>query len=234
MTNPALSRILPVLVASALLGKLPEAVLTRLAREGQLKRYPKGEPIYHRGDLGDTLLAVISGGVKLTTLGAGGKEIVLHFHRPGDIFGEIAAFDGRERAASASAFEDTEILLIPMRELLPVLLEHPPAMLGIIQTLCNRLRMGASLIEDSTLMMRGRTARGLLRLMPEHGVAVPDGVSLKLSISQEDLGSYLGLSRANVSRQLGLLRAERVIRISEAQIVVTDVQGLREIAEAAA
>ena len=77
--------------------------------------------------------------------------------------------------------------------------------------------------------MRARTARGLLRLARQHGRRSADGVSLELTISQEELGKYLGLSRANVSRQLGQLKLANMIRIDGTEISILDETGLDEI-----
>jgi CRP-like cAMP-binding protein len=91
--------------------------------------------------------------------------------------------------------------------------------------------LGAAVIEDNTLEMRGRMARGLLRLARQHGRADRDGVSLELTISQEDLGKHLDLSRANVSRQLGRLKSAGIIRIDGAQITIVDADELAAIGE---
>jgi CRP/FNR family transcriptional regulator, cyclic AMP receptor protein len=71
---------------------------------------------------------------------------------------------------------------------------------------------------------------GLLRLARQHGRKSADGVSLQLTISQEELGKYLWLSRANVSRQLGQLKLANMIRISGTEITILDEKGLAEIA----
>jgi len=52
-------------------------------------------------------------------------------------------------------------------------------------------------------------------------------------VSQSELGNYLSLSRANVSRQLGQLKDAQVLKIQGTQIVIVDQKGLSEIAEAA-
>ncbi len=226
-----LDRIRPLLTANTFLGRLPGVVLDTLMRRGQLKTFAKGEVVYRRGEPGDSLMVVISGGVKLTNTSVGAKEVVLHFLRVGDICGEIAALDGKARAATAVALESTEVLIIYTSDLLPTLLAHPQAMLEIIHALCEKVRGGAAIIEDGTLEMRGRAARGLLRLARQHGLKSKDGLSIQLTVSQEDLGKYLGLSRANVSRQLSLLRAEHVIKVAGAQISITDEAGLAEIAD---
>jgi CRP-like cAMP-binding protein len=116
------------------------------------------------------------------------------------------------------------------RDLLPTLVAHPPALLEIIQILCEKLRSASAIIEDNTLEMRARTARGLLRLARQHGRTSKDGVRLQLPMSQTELGSYLSISRENVSRQLGRLRDANVVAVNDQQIIITDEVGLAEIA----
>ena len=53
---------------------------------------------------------------------------------------------------------------------------------------------------------------------------------LQRGLSQTELGSYLSISRENVSRQLGRLRDANVIAVNEQQIVISDEEGLAEIA----
>jgi CRP/FNR family transcriptional regulator, cyclic AMP receptor protein len=231
---PQMDRIRPFLAKNTFLGRLPDVVRDALMRKGHVRTFAKGDAVYRRGEPGDSLMVVITGRIKLSNISVGAKEVVLHFVSAGDICGEIAALDGGERAANAVALEDCEVFVVHTRDLLPTLAEHPEAMLEVIRALCEKVRAGAAIIEDSTLEMRARAARGLLRLARQHGRAGKDGVSLELTISQEELGKYLGLSRANVSRQLGLLKMLDVIKIDGARITVTQLDELTEIAEAAA
>jgi CRP/FNR family cyclic AMP-dependent transcriptional regulator len=178
------------------------------------------------------LIVLIKGRIKLTNTSVSGKEVVLHYLGTGDIFGELAALDGKERAADAIALEDSEVFVVYTRDhLLPILIAHPRALQEILQALCEKIRDGAAIIEDNTLEMRGRTARGLLRLARQHGRPSTDGTSLQLEISQEELGKYLGISRPNVSRQLGQLKIANMIRISGTEISIIDEKGLVDIAQ---
>ena len=221
------------LKANTFLGRLPDIALDALMERGQLRQYAKRDVIYRRGEPGDSLMVVLKGRIKLSNVSLSGKEIVLHFLVPGNIYGEIAAMDGRERVANAVALEEAEIFLIYTRELMPTLKAHPEAMFEIIKALCEKVRAGAALIEDSTLEMRARVARGLQRLARHHGRRGEAGTCLQLTLSHTELGNYVGLSRANVSRQLSQLREANVITIEAAHIVILDEDGLAEIAGAA-
>src|SRR4029079_16175446 len=187
-------RIRSFLKANTFLGRLPDAGLVSLMERGQLRQYAKRGIIYRRGEPGDSLMVVVKGRIKLTNISVGGREIVLHFLVPGNIYGEIAAMDGGERAANAVALEDAEIFLIYTRDLMPTLRAHPDAMLDVIKALCEKVRAVAAWIEDSTLEMRARVARGLLRLAEQQGQRSAEGICVQLALSQTELGNYLGLS----------------------------------------
>lgn len=226
-------RVRPFLKDNTFLGGLPDAALDALIRKGHVKKLAKGEIACRRHEPGDSLMLLLTGRLKVTNINADGKEIVLSFLGAGDLLGEIAVLDGGERTATATAMENSEAFVIYARDLLAIVTAHPQAMLEIVQVLCEKLRAASAIIEDNTLEMRGRAAKGLLRLAQQLGRTSKEGIRLDLMASQSELGSYLSLSRANVSRQLGQLKDANVVRILDAQIIIVDERGLSEIAEAA-
>lgn len=227
-------RVRPFLTSNTFLGRLPAPVIDLLLGKGQIKSFAKGAVVYRRGDPGESLMMVIHGRIKLTNATIDGKEIVLFYVGPGEILGEVAALDGKERAVDTVALEDSEVFVVYTRDLLPTLIAHPQALLEIVRALCEKIRIAAAIVEDNTLEMRGRTARGLLRLARRHGRASADGGHLQLTISQEELGKFLGMSRANVNRQLGQLKIADVIRINGTEISIIDEQGLADIGDSPA
>ncbi len=232
--NPRLqARVRPLLKANAFLGRLPDAALDTIMQRGQARTYAKGEFAFRRGDPGGRLMLLVTGGIKLTIISPKAREVVLHFVGAGDVFGEIGAIDGKTRTASAVALQESEVFTVHSRDLLPALIACPQAMLEMCRLLCAWARTQMSLSEDQTLDMRTRFARGLLRLADRLGTRRKDGIYLDLAATQEDLGNHLGLARANVSRQLGELRALKVIRNDAGRIVIADESRLVELAEAA-
>jgi CRP/FNR family transcriptional regulator, cyclic AMP receptor protein len=231
--SPLADRVGPFLKSSTFLGGLPDDAVDALMRRGHIKKYAKGDVVCRRNEPGDSLMLVLTGRLKITNVNADGREVVLNFLGAGDINGEIAVLDGKERTANAIAIEDTEAFVVYSRDLLPIITAHPQVMLEIAQILCEKLRAASAIIEDNTLEMRARVAKGLLRLAQQLGRTSKDGIRLDLGVSQTELGNYLSLSRANVSRQLGQLKDAKVLRIQGAQIVIVDEKGLSEIAEAA-
>jgi CRP-like cAMP-binding protein len=215
------------LKALSFLGGLPDLALDQLAGRAHFKRYKKGETIVTRGDAGESLMILLAGRAKISNITSDAREIVLNFLGKGDVIGEIAILDGAPRTADGFAIDDTEALVLYRRDLLPVLLASPDTMLELIKILCEKLRAASAIVEENSLPMAARAAAGLLRLADQHGRVVKDGTLIDLKLSQRDLGNYLGLSRENVSRQLGLFRDVGVLRFDGAEIVILDRDGLR-------
>jgi len=213
------------------LGGLPDPLIDQLAARAHAKRYKKGETLMTRGDDGDSLMIVLAGRTKISNITADAREIVLNFLGKGDVIGEITILDGAPRTANAYAIEDTDTLILYRRDLLPVLRKSPEAMLELIQILCEKLRAASAIVEENSLPMAARAAAGLLRLADQHGRVVKGGTLIDLKLSQRDLGNYLGLSRENVSRQLGVFRDIGVLRIEGSEIVILDLDTLRRYSE---
>ena len=232
MTPRLQARIRPLLKANAFMGQLPDDVLDTILQRGQARTYAKGEFAFQRGDPGDRLMLLVSGGIKLAIISAKAREVVLHFVGPGDVFGEIGALDGKPRTASAVALQESEVFIAHSRDLLPALIACPQAMLEMARMLCGWARIRISLFEDQTLDMRTRVAKGLLRLAEQLGRRRKDGIWLDLAATQEDLGNHLGLARANVSRQLSELKGLGVIKSNGGRMIIADERRLAELAEA--
>src|ERR1700694_2939786 len=117
----------------------PEAFdqLCRYAKHTTLKR---GAAICSKGDPGNSLYAVISGTVKISTSSADGRSAIFNLIGPGEIFGEVALLDGLARTAGATANTNCEIYVIDRREFIPFVKSQPALAMKFIELLCTRLR----------------------------------------------------------------------------------------------
>ena len=116
--------------------------------------------------------------------------------------------------------------------LIPYLERHEGVALKMVEILCQKLRSTDVLLEDNTTLAMGpKLARGLLRLVADHGVEKEGGLGLSFRIKQSELGNYVALSRENVNRQLQEWAASGLIDLSRGQVSVLDAEALSEIAE---
>ena len=102
----------------------PEALdqLCRYAKHSSLKR---GATIVSKGDPGNSLIAVISGTVKISVSSPDGRSAILNLIGPGGTFGEVAVLDGLARTADATANTNCEIYVIDRRDFLPFVRSQP-------------------------------------------------------------------------------------------------------------
>ena len=76
------------------------------------RAYKHGEFVFQRGDAADAVYVITKGEGEVITQGVHGDKTVLAL-APGDVFGETALLEGREkRAASVRASSDLEVLVI--------------------------------------------------------------------------------------------------------------------------
>ena len=187
----------------------------------------KGQTLLLQGDPGDALLILLTGNAKVTMVAANGREITLDYADPGSVLGEIAVLDGGERSASVIALSKGAYLRLT-RAAFEAFVERQPGMAWrLMRELARRLRQTNATVESDRAFTSGpRLARFLQRLTLSGSA---DG-RLRLDLSQSDLGSFAGMSRENINRQLAAWADVGIIVLDHGQIRVMDSTFLSEIA----
>jgi CRP/FNR family transcriptional regulator len=193
------------------------------------RSYAKGQLIFSEGDDGDGFYVVVEGQVKIFKLSADGKEHILHIFAAGQTFGEVPVFAGEHFPANAGAIGDSFVLFFPRAAFLSLLKKNPGLSLKLLADLSLKLREFTVQIENLSLKeMPARLAGYLLYLAEEQGRR--DRVSL--TISKGQLASLLGTIPETLSRVFAKLSSQGLIRVEGRRIILLDVEGLEETAEA--
>ena len=93
--------------------------LDKLAQFAKLRPFEPREVIFNQGESGRHMFIMVTGTVRISILSEEGKEMILGTFGPGDVFGEIALFDGKERTATVTAITTCECLVLDARSLSP-------------------------------------------------------------------------------------------------------------------
>ena len=196
-----------------------------------VRSYSAGETIFHVGSAGDSLVAVLSGTVRISVPSPHGREIVLAILQPAEVFGEIALLDGKERTADASAMTDCQLAILERRDVLAFLDRHPKIWPKLVEVLCSRLRnTDQHIAELALLQLPTRLAKVLLRFA--HGKEQSSGgESLRVQLSQRELGNICGASRESINKCLGAWQRRGVLRIEEGAVLLIKPGALEELAE---
>ena len=217
------------LAAVPLFAGLDADGLTSMTRGMRVRRFRRGETIFHLGDPGDALFIVMAGSIKITLPADSGDEAILATLRPGDFFGELALLDGAPRSATAVAIEATETYILPRDQFRELVATEPVMREALLATLAAEVRRLTHHVEELHFLdITGRLASRLARLAAESGARrLADGsVQLAGPLTQGDLAAMIGCTRQSVNKLLGMFSEEGLIRLDRDRIVILDLEGL--------
>jgi CRP/FNR family transcriptional regulator, cyclic AMP receptor protein len=201
-----------------------------LISRAHVRQFDPGDTIFLMGSPGDSMMALLSGSIRISVPSPEGKEIVLAILQPGEIFGEIALLDGKERSADAKAITEVSCLaVLNRRDVMAFLDKHPSAWAALVQVLCERLRRTDQQFAEVALMQVPiRLAKALLRLTTQ---GTDSKSRAEVRLSQRELGSMVGATRESVNKCLGDWQQRGMVRVEDAVIHITDRRALEELAE---
>jgi CRP/FNR family transcriptional regulator len=198
-----------------------------LARIAVKRSYKKGQAVFSEGDEGVGFYAIISGRVKIFKLSHEGKEQILHMMGAGEIFGEVPVFTGREYPANAEANINSSLLFFPRNSFIQLVKKDPSLSLNMLALLSRRLRRFAALIEDLSLKeVPARLAAYMLYLSKRSS----NKDEFDLDISKGQLASILGTIPETLSRILGKMGRQGLIKSEGSRMRIMDRTTLEEIA----
>jgi CRP-like cAMP-binding protein len=202
----------------------------RLAAETQVRRFRRGETVFHAGDPGDALHVVVEGRFKVVLPSEGGQEAVVAVLDRGDFFGELSLLDGADRSATVVTVEPGQTLVLRREGFRRALDADPAFRDALLAAVARELRRLTRHVEDLHFLdLPGRLASQILRLAAEVGGAAVDGDGTRVPwpYTQSDLAAMIGGTRQTVNRLLGELVDEGSIQLENDAIVITDLGRLQ-------
>jgi CRP-like cAMP-binding protein len=215
-----------------LLAQLDDAALDTLLAVASERQFTNGQVIFQKGDPGTSMMAVLQGRVRIGAYSEDGREIILNMVEPGQLFGEIAILDGKERSADATAMGKTQLLILDRRDFIPFLENNPKTAVRLFEVLCERLRRTSEMVESIAFLDFGaRLAKLLLQMADHYGKETEQGLLIDIRISQADLGNLIASTRESVNRQLSAWTQEGVIAMEQGRIAILDQEMLQLMAQ---
>ncbi len=225
-------KLVELLRASTILNVLPEDELRELSMSVHRSKHAPGETIFRKNDEGSGMMIVVSGRVRISSVGGSGSEVLLNIIDPGQVFGEMALVDGEPRSADAVADEQTEIITLLRRDFLPILKRHPDASLRMMAVLSGRIRQTTAFVEDAVFFdVPTRLLKRLVGLAGQYGETDPKSGALRIEhgLSQQSLGDSVGLTRVSINRQLGAWRQRDLIEDGRGWVTILDLEKLEDL-----
>lgn len=201
--------------------------LSRLEARSRAKSFARRSPIYLPNDDAASVLLLTKGRAKLCSLNGDGKQAILAFIEPGELFGELAVLGLPGREEYAEAVEDSTVVQIPGSELEALMQRHPSVSLGLTKLIgLRRRRIERRLQHLLFQSSRQRLVHLLLELAEQYGTPAPGGTMLRVKFSHQDLADLIGTTRESVTIRLGELQAEGLLAVERRKIILKNLRAL--------
>ncbi|MFN2147479.1 MAG: sensor histidine kinase [Anaerolineales bacterium] len=167
--------------------------LRRLCQMAQVMEVPAGELLFEEGSPGERAYVIQKGELKVYKMSSG-REVLLARRGPGEVIGEIALIENRQRMASVRAEQDSVLIAITKEQLQDLMDTSPHAMRSIFNTVLGRLRSTQSKLEQSEKLARlGTLTAGIAHELnnPSAAVQRSSGQLLEELGRQDRLGAEL-------------------------------------------
>lgn len=191
------------------------------------KMLKPGEVLFKEGDPAADMYLIRSGKIKISKTG-GGVEQTLATLRDGDFFGEMAVIDGSPRSATASAVEQSTLLIMD-RKGFTAQIERNPFIRYVLETLTRRLRETNRQIEF--LLIRNEERRlvaYLLSKAKQEGKAADGGIRMPFSYTAKDLANMAGMEAGKAQQLFDKLLASKLMSLEQDVLTIPSVGDLEE------
>jgi len=179
-----------------------------------MRKYKKGEYLFHEGDELDGLYCIKDGAVKLENESSEGVMHLLHVVEPGGVMGYKAMLHDGECHSSARAVKDTEVCFIPKKVFLTMLEHDPKVAIAAIRKLSSEVHeLESRLCHATDLSAAERVAEALLIFQDR---------SKDHAWKRKEIADWAGTTEETVIRTLGQLKSEGIIDTDGRKIVVLD------------
>lgn len=203
--------------SSDFIARLTPADRGNLLRLVVRRAFSRDSLIFQAGSPGDHVYFLETGRAKIYHLSVTGKEILLWFCLPGEIFGLAEVCHGGGRQVYAEACETSQVLCIRQEDFKAFLETHPAAALLVTDVLACRLRNLGNVIQSLVASdVNERVAQLIVRLAAAHGRRAANGdFYLDIRLTHQEMANMIGTTRQSVTSALNKFRRLGVLAVDD-------------------
>lgn len=196
-------------------------------------RFRRSDFVFRVGEQKRGAYILLHGRLKFFRLTPDGREVILWFCFPGEIFGLTEVPGSKGRRVNVEACEDSEVAVIPEPAFNRYLDAHADAARMCRRTMTARLGILANtlvnLVANSASV---RVAKLVLHLGLNHGTRTAGSIELGMPLSHQELGNMAGVNRQTVTRVLGELSRDGILSIARRKIRIKNEAALHRFVHA--
>jgi CRP/FNR family transcriptional regulator, cyclic AMP receptor protein len=199
-----------------------------LKRITSMRELNKNEPIYFANDPSTSIFFLKTGRVKIVKYSSDGKENILTLINPGEVFGEMAFLDEKERTDFAITVEPALVCAINKDDLSEFINKTPSLNIKMTKLIGLKLKSFSERIEDLVFKDADqRVISFLLRMIDKNGKNIGEQIFVKPFLKHQDIAELAACSRQTVNYILTNLRDRNIINFDRKKLVINDLPALK-------
>ncbi|MBC9784554.1 Crp/Fnr family transcriptional regulator [Heliobacterium chlorum] len=208
---------------------LNEEILQSLAPLISERTLKKRQPLLQEGEPIEDVYFLHQGKVRLAKMNSDGQEKVVAIVNPGEIFGEIAAFDDGPSPYTAETMEEVTVSRMGLDDFRALVKAHPSLAMACLQVEARRLRQAYRHMKNLALLdTYGRVSARLYKLTKDYGVPEKEGTRIDFNLTRQELAQLVGTSRETVSRILAEFERLGIVEVDRHTITVKNLEELKQ------
>lgn len=223
--QPLSADIAKVLRQSILLGPVPDDDIAALMAISKVRTVRKGQIVCVTGDPGDTLIAVITGRLKVIARSADGGELTLTSVGPAGMIGDVSVADSGPRSADAEAAENSVLMFIPRQAAQDICARIPAAAQALASSIATSLRRLTEATSDLVFLDLPRRVAKILISQPRD-----ESGKLRPHLTQGELAQQAGGTRQSVNAALRAFERRGWIQAASRSLTVAEPESLARFA----
>jgi CRP-like cAMP-binding protein len=223
-------QLIPVLKKSSLAAGMSDEEVGELLASAQvhLREYPKGQIVFHEGDMPKSLYILLAGEVHILKDTFSGRRIFLsEINEPGDMFGEV--YEVLKQPYDMYVETVTPVRLLEISSDLFTLEAGGKLSRSALKIQRNLMRIFARkayfMHNKIKVLASGSLREKIIRFL---FIELQGKRELELTGSREFMAAYLAVTRPSLSRELSAMQREGIIALDGKCVKVLDMERFEE------
>ena len=198
----------------------------------RVRKFGRNETVNTAGDPFEGLGVILTGQADVIKENSTGDRMIMTILKPGDIFGEMAAFSGVGKwPATVVAHTDCSVMYVPPDKLTgqceKACAGHRRLVINMLGILSwKALTLSKKLEYLSVRSVRGRIAKFLLEQYKNYGQT-----TFLIPMNRNEMADFLNITRPSLSREMSRMKDDGILDFHRSSVRIMDMRALKEAAE---
>jgi CRP/FNR family transcriptional regulator len=195
--------------------------------------YPPNAVLFMEKDLPRGIFILREGRIKLSICSSDGKKLILRVADAGELLDMTAAISGMPYEMTAETLHSCKVSFIRREDFLRFLVAHPDVYQSVARELSRNYQRACEKLRS--VVLSSSVSERLARLLLEWestGQETDRGTRVKISMTHEEIGEFIGTSRETITRTLSDFKHRKLVHLQGSTLMIANRGALESFAGA--